>query len=301
MNKYNVMTKPEIIIASEKLWLKLFRAIPSILLAACMIIQSGCLSKEPIHRLSDESRISFQDMIADTKHSRLVFIGEVHEIVDHHRIQLEVIRGLHEQDVPIAIGMEMFQADYQDDLDRWVQGSVSEEAFSEIYLINWSLPWEWYRDIFLYAREHGIPLVGLNVSPAIVRQVARQGFASLSEEQLGKLPGVSCNVDPSYREFIMKALRQHGKDEKTFTYFCEAQMVWDTTMAWNVMKYAEENPQTNIVVLAGNGHAWKQGIPEQIRRQNASITSRIILPELPRSQKENDYTVNDADYIWMGR
>ena len=90
----------------------------------------------------------------------------------------------------------------------------------------------------------------------------------------------------------------HGHDGKQFVYFCEAQIVWDAAMASNLLAFLKDNPNHTVVVLAGNGHAWRPGIPEQITRQ-APISYRIVLPAVPGRLDTNTVTLEDADYLWL--
>jgi uncharacterized iron-regulated protein len=180
-----------------------------------------------------------------------------------------------------------------------VRGELSEQQFQKIYYSNWTYPWPLYKDIFLYARNHEIPMLGLNVPPEITRQVAREGFASLTEKQRGDLPMVSCRVDPEYMAFIRRSLGMHGHGQMDFTNFCEAQLVWDTAMAWNLLRYLDETSKYTVVVLAGSGHAWKRGIPAQVRsRSKASF--QVILPEIPGKLEPENVSVHEADYLWLG-
>jgi uncharacterized iron-regulated protein len=142
-------------------------------------------------------------------------------------------------------------------------------------------------------------MIGLNVSPEITRQVAREGFTSLTPEQRGDLPMVTCKVDPEYMAFIRRAIGLHGHGEMDFSKFCEAQLVWDTAMAWSLLRYLDKEPETTVVVIAGSGHSWKRGIPTQIRSRS-KVTSRVILPEVPGRVEQGAVTVEDADYVWMG-
>jgi uncharacterized iron-regulated protein len=175
---------------------------------------------------------------------------------------------------------------------------LSEKAFQQVYYDNWTFPWSLYRDIFLYARKHKIPMIGLNVPRDITHQVAERGFASLTAEQMGELPEVSCNVDAAYMEFIRRSFGAHAHGDMNFIYFCEAQVVWDTAMAWNLLAFLKENPKHTVVVLAGNGHAWKRGIPEQIQRQS-TILYRVILPEEPGRSERGNISLEEADYLWL--
>ncbi|MDX1763435.1 MAG: ChaN family lipoprotein [bacterium] len=248
-------------------------------------------------RVSDRQVLPFSEVIAEIKAVPLVFVGELHDEPAHHWAQLQVIRALKESGRKVAVGMEMFRHDQQNHLDLWSSGEMTLHRFRDIYLESWGAPWPLYADIFHYARSEGIPLLGLNVPREIVTQVARRGFDSLSEDQLKRLPPLSCDVDDVYQEFIRRALGVTHKSGLDFQHFCEAQLVWDTAMAWNLMQYLERNPGYTVVVLAGSGHSWKRAIPEQVRRRS-DLAYRVILPEMP--SLERDVVLgNDTDFLWL--
>ncbi len=254
---------------------------------------------EALLRVADGARLSLEEVLPDLFAARLVFVGELHDQPAHHDAQLRVIRAFHESDRPVAVGLEMFRAESQPLLDRWVRGALSLEEFLLAYYDNWNFPWVYYREIFLYAREHGIPLVGLNVPEATIRQVARGGFASLSAEEAGELPAVRCEVDAAYEDFIRRALGMHGQEGRTFRNFCEAQLLWDTAMAANLVRFLEANPDHSVVVVTGSGHAWRRGIPEQVSRIRP-FSTRVVVPELPRRLERAWATAGEADYLWLG-
>jgi uncharacterized iron-regulated protein len=270
----------------------------SLILATCLggAFVGDCHAH--ILKLSDEKYTSFEEMIDDLKGVRLVFMGELHDNEGHHRAQLQVIRALHESGVPVAVGLEMMRGDSQKALDRWVAGEMSEKDFLKVYFDNWSM-WPQYREIFLEARRRNISLIGLNISRAITQQVARDGFASLSPEQIGELPGVRCDVDVNYKEYMRRVLGGHMHNNSSFLHFCEAQMLWDTVMAKVLLDFLSTHPDHIVVVLSGSGHAWKYGIPEQIRRQ-AAIPSRVLLPEIPGRIEAENATPVEADYLMLG-
>jgi len=251
---------------------------------------------ENTFRVSDGKVRSVDEILPELRDVALVFVGEHHDQASHHWAQLQVVQRLHESDAKVAVGLEMIQADHQKALDQWVRGELSEEEFVPLFERNWSR-WDLYADIFRFGREHGIPLVGLNVARKITRKVARDGFASLSEEQLKELPPVQCDVDAVYKEFIRRALGDRDKAEMTFQNFCEAQLLWDSAMAWHLERFLKENPDHTVVVLAGSAHSWKRGIPEQIRRRT-DLAFRVILPETERLDRTSA-TTEDADYLWL--
>jgi uncharacterized iron-regulated protein len=228
----------------------------------------------------------------------MVFAGEVHSNQQHHQLQLNIIRSLHQLSVPVAIGLEMFRADNQGDLDKWASGGFTEEEFIRKYQQNWSLPWPLYRDIFLYARNNAIPLVGLNIPAEITKKVAVAGFSSLNEDELRRLPPeTGCMVNEQYMKFIRRAYSMHGHGDSQFRYFCEAQLLWDQVMARNLLEFSKKNPEKTIVVIAGNGHAWKRGMPEQVRNLSHKTPFRVVLPYIPGAVEPRLITAEDADFI----
>ncbi|UCF56152.1 MAG: ChaN family lipoprotein, partial [Deltaproteobacteria bacterium] len=116
------------------------------------------------------------------------------------------------------------------------------------------------------------------------------------QEEKEKLPNVTCRVDRDYMGFIKRAHGAHAHGRLNFTYFCEAQLVWDKVMAINALSYLKTSRKYSMVLLAGTGHAWKKGIPEQIS-QRSKLPSTVILPQVPGRIEPGAVTEKDMDYI----
>jgi uncharacterized iron-regulated protein len=226
----------------------------------------------------------------------IVYVGEFHDNAAHHAAQLAVIRSLDKRKRPLAVGLEMFQHIEQNILDAWVAKALSEEEMRRAFARNWSQDWYLYRDIFLYCRDRSIPMIGLNVPRSITRKVAKNGFESLTSEEIGKLPPIVCRVDRAYEEFLRRVLGSHGS-ESGFRRFCEAQLVWDTAMAIYALAYLEDHPERTIVVLCGMIHAWKKAAPEQAARENADVEQAVIQPSLKGRWTPGSVSKEDADYL----
>lgn len=248
--------------------------------------------------LTSSRFVPLEAMLDDLQTSRVVFIGELHDNIAHHAAQLRIIRDLVERGAKVAVALEMFRADGQSSLDQWSKGSLEEAAFKKIYEDHWSM-WPIYKPIFAYARDRQIPLVGLNIDRELTRKVSSDGFASLDPEQLAQLDGVSCDVDQRYQDYIRKALGTHLEDPDKFDFFCEAQMVWDNMMASHLVDWLNQHPDTLVVVLAGSGHAWRYGLPEQLSRR-AAVKYRVLLPEVPGRTDRSNTTRSEADYLLLG-
>ena len=277
----------------------------SVLLLAIVLFTAGCphnvtSSSQRVFDLNQRRDISLSQALADLKKKRILLVGEYHSEKNHHLAQLQVIRMLHQSGVRVAIGLEMFRHDSQNDLDRWVSGDMSEKDFLKVYYDNWNFAWPFYSMIFEYARDHQIKMLGLNVPRKITRQVAKQGFGSLNQEQKGKLSNITCRVDKEYMQYIKRSFGAHAHGNLNFNYFCEAQLVWDTVMAINALDYSKSNPDTIMVILSGTGHARKPAIPEQIRKRS-NLPHAVLLPEIPGRIDANTINQKEADYILLIR
>ena len=252
---------------------------------------------EGVLRIADGQLIDLGQMLAESRSARYFFVGENHDDVQHHAAQLAIIKGLQQSGRTLAIGLEMFSTTSQDKLDRWVAGKLSLREFKQEYARNWTLPWELYAEILLYARDKRIPLVGLNLPKGISRKVAQQGFAALTPEERRQLPaGITCSVGPAYMAFIRQAYSNHALHDKAFDHFCEAQMLWNRNMGHKLEAYFAKNPRSTLVALVGIGHALKKGVPDEVTREAGRY--RVILPEFSGLNRQN-LTSEDADYLLL--
>lgn len=275
----------------------------SSLLVLAAVWTTGCQSSAGyeimrLFDLSSQEALSESRSVQQLQKVRIILVGEHHNNPRHHLAQLKIIQALHRAGSKVAVGLEMFPRQGQNELDQWVSGQLDETQFEPIYLNYWNFDWKLYRPIFEYARQNQIPMVGLNVPRKITIQVAYHGFASLNRDQKGSLEGITCNVTPEYREFVKGAhgIPSHGG--MNFESFCEAQLVWDSAMAIHAIDFLERHPRYLMVILAGSGHAHKLGIPDQLNKQN-HWPYMVVLPETKGVFDAEQLTVQDADYILM--
>jgi uncharacterized iron-regulated protein len=242
-----------------------------------------------------EGEVTFPAMIKEISSAQVIFFGEIHNDINHHKNQLDAIQALYKKGLPISIGLEMFPKKDQKKLNDWASGRIKEKDFIPIFNENWGYDWDLYKDIFLFATNKEIPLIGLNVPREITRKVAHRGFQSLTTDELSELPpGITCDLDKRYMDFIKRIFEYKENNDEIFRNFCEAQVIWDQSMAWHLSQYLRKNPDSLVIVLTGTVHAWKYGIPRQLQKF-INVKYRVILPDLP-----GDYstiTINDADYM----
>jgi uncharacterized iron-regulated protein len=243
-------------------------------------------------------RITLSKLVGEVKGARVIVFGESHDDPDDHAAQRTFLQALNDSGASVAVGLEMFRADAQPELDAWIRGKMSEEDFAGVFARNWDADlFPLYRDLLYYARQEGIPLVGLNIDRDLTAKVYRTGFDSLSAEEKKRLGNVACDISDQYKNLLERALGPKKPPPQQFTRFCEAQVLWDLSMASRAVRYLRENPDRTMVVLAGTYHAWKHGIPEQISRLS-DLPVRVILPAGDRGFENYKLIADGADYVW---
>ena len=234
-------------------------------------------------------------MLTDLASARVIFLGEFHDRQEHHSLQLAIIKALRARGVPLAIGLEMFDLESQPALDQWTAGALSLPDFVGRYQQNWTIPWDQYDTILLFARNNRVPLVALDPPAAIVRTVTHHGFASLSSSDLARLPeGVNVSQSGSYREFLRGPFAGHQLPEQFFANFCEAQALRNSTMALITRRYLTQHPDRVMVILTGVGHAMRRAAAATVA-DNGAVTTRIVVPLVPGLLDVLE--MDDADYF----
>jgi len=225
---------------------------------------------------------------------KIIYVGEKHDQFSHHAVELEVIQDLHRRGKTIAIGMEVFQRPFQKVLDEYIEGRMDEREFLKgtQYFKRWGFDYHLYRPILLFARSEKIPVVALNQRQEVVDKVFRSGLDSLSEEERKSIPSGMDFSDEGYKERLKKIFQEHEDFRaRDFDFFCQAQILWDETMAESIDQFLKAHPSDQMVVLAGNGHlAHGSGIPKRAARRNG-YDYVIILNDIDLKKEIADYVL----------
>lgn len=226
------------------------------------------------------SLMSMERLIEKVADSQVVFVGESHDLYEHHLNQLAVIADQHARHPVLAIGLEFIQQPFQSALDDYISGKIDENELlrrSE-YFERWRFDYRLYRPIFRYAREHGIPLIALNIEKEITDQVREGGMESLNDEQRARIPQDIDRDDEKYRNRLEEIFKHHPQTESDdFERFLDVQLLWDEGMAERAVSWLREHQGGHMVILAGVGHlAYGTGIPNRLRRRMPVSTAIVI-------------------------
>jgi uncharacterized iron-regulated protein len=68
-------------------------------------------------------------------------------------------------------------------------------------------------------------------------------------------------------------------------------------MAKHLAGYLAKNRGRTAIVLTGSAHAWRRGIPAQLRQTAPDLLSKVVLPFIADKIKKDSITIADADYV----
>lgn len=250
----------------------------------------------PRKALNLRDGMELESVVSNISSAHVIYLGETHDSYSDHLTQLEIIRLLHKQNQNIAIGMEQIQQPFQGVLDGYISGKLSEKELikQSEWMERWRFDYRLYRPILSFAREHGIPVVALNIAKEITAKVSKAGIDGLPKEDKEQIPSEIDYSDENYRQRLQRIFDNHPhKNEKGFERFYQVQLLWDEGMAAKAAEYLQNNPKRQLVVLAGIGHLmYGSGIPQRVSRRVLGERA-IILPtgDFPPEQNVADFLV----------
>ena len=248
---------------------------------------------------------SFENIIEALAAKRVIYLGETHDSLADHLLQLRIIEALHKKGIKLTLAMEMFPRSSQQALDEYVlQKNIDEAGFlrNSHWFDVWRYDWRLFRPIFNFCREMQIPVHGINVDRKIVSTVFGSGhtddLSSEQQESIAKQRDLNLNgyVDRLKEIHGFHQQSPHGKG-KGLAGFVQSQAIWDESMAKNIVTVLKEHPDSTVIVIAGTQHSRKDsGIPPRVLRRM----------DIPQATVINLYAANppadpalEADYFFL--
>lgn len=251
------------------------------------------------------------ELLDHLAHLPVVYVGEVHDSAEDHRVQLAVLRGLHERaGGPLALGLEMLARTRQADADAFIRGEMDEPAFRRIWTESWGA-WEPYAEILRFARAERIPLLALGTEKALTEAVRRHGVTGLPAGLAERAPAIDLE-DPHHRAYVQAIFAGHGRGAMDFEQFYRVQTLWDETMADTAARFLRRaGAGARLLVLAGTGHVrYGFGVPRRLFRR-LPVPYAIVLPvqvEVGQAKRERQMDVSPpspplpaGDFYWAVR
>ena len=256
-----------------------------------------------IHRSSDGIESGFDEMIARLRDNQVVFVGETHIDEVTHRVELALLKGLHQSGRSVVVTLEMFGRDRQGILDDYLAGSISEDEF-----LAGSDPWNnyetGYRPIIEWARNAGVPVIAANVPRPVWRKVAfGGGLEALDEESRATIAEQLLPNSDRYWQRYDRTVRGHGHapaGQSPEDRLEKVQSLWDNTMAESVVRALDEYPEALVVHINGGFHTLEgDGVAHQVRLRRSGVEAETvhIIPSLDLDRFDVEKGDRRGDWI----
>jgi uncharacterized iron-regulated protein len=220
------------------------------------------------HRVFDNARGGFTDfemMLADVARADVVFVGEQHDDVNTHRLELAILEGLARRREQVIVSLEMFERDAREPLDHFLTGHLAEDEFLKV-----SRPWPRYKTDYKPLVDFAIakqwPVVAANVPRPLASEVSKGGLtvldAKTGDDRALFARDLQCPTDDDYFKRFGEAMGGHPAEGATVAQqremterFYFAQCVKDETMAESIAEAytAAAAPGRRPLVVHYNG------------------------------------------------
>lgn len=265
-----------------------------------------------------EGRVVSRDELLDAlSTTSFVLLGEVHDNPEHHSLRAWVLgelasrRKASGEDGP-AVVFEHIRADQQSVVDDFLGSADAADAEALLQKLEWDRsgwpPAAMFSPLFEQALKFRLPVFGGNTPVDSIRRVAREGLATLPEEERSRL-GLDQQLEPPLRAALIKEIEENHcglLPESAFAPMALAQQYRDAHLAKKMSDAMEGIGAT--VLLAGNGHVRAdRGVPWHLRRRGPGARIGVVaFVEVDPSMTEAEtYVPRDpvgqpaVDYVWI--
>lgn len=250
--------------------------------------------------------IPFETMFREMQAVPFVYVGEDHESLPMHELQVRIIQALFEQDRRLAVALEMVPAIRQDVLTQWSLGLLTEDEFlrKSTWYTSWGFNFGFYRSIFAFSKDRKIPLLALDAPREVVAQFRMRDGEILA----GEVKTVVPKPDPSEEEgrlLLRKSLESSDLPgaikgavlETMFEDLYRAQSARDADMAALAVQ-VQKQAAGKVAVLIASGHIIYGHGFSGIVRETSGLPSKSVVPvSIPKNRSSITVSRTLADYI----
>ena len=250
----------------------------------------------------DDERRAARVIAERARGTDVVYLGEQHDNPTHHSHQRAVVEALVARGARPALAFEMLEEDQQADVDQALAGALPAEDLDE--RLRWrARGWPdlgMYRPLFEIAAREKLPVIALDLDPAVSRRVAREGLGSLgarAERLASRLP-----ADTAREEAIAGVIREGHcglLPEARLPTMVDAWHARNVTMARRLAAALDRG--LTVVVIVGRGHQAAGGLPAQLAALRPGTRQLVVdMIEAPPGTRW-DAAVGAAagDAIWL--
>ncbi len=249
----------------------------------------------------------FAELLSAIGQADIIYVGDYHTLRQAQRTVLRLLRHLPLHWQP-TLALEFVEGRYQRALDEYMAGKIKEASFLRGIHHDASGvfgAWEHFQPLFEFAREHKLPVVGIDLQLKSARRSLQQRDTFAAEriaDAVARRPDRKIIVQigelhiapPHLPRVVDRALKKRGVGgRKTLVIYqnCE-EIYWQLTAnglehevevvqirdgEWCVINTPPIIAQQSFLNwLEADDEAFEEGAPEKIFREYVEIISRVL-------------------------
>lgn len=223
-----------------------------ILFALALTTNTIAQNKTAYRIFNKEGKIvNYELLIQSLKQADIILFGELHNNPIAHWLQYEVSFDLL-QNHQLTLGAEMFEADNQQALNLYLEGSIDDKGLDSLARL-WNNYKTDYAPLVNLAKENNQPFIATNIPRRYANMVYKNGFEaldSLTDEEKGWIAPLPIEYDPELPGYknMLNMMGGHGGENLP-----KAQAIKDATMAWFIAKHYI--PKNKFIHFHGTYHS----------------------------------------------
>ncbi|PLX09844.1 MAG: iron-regulated protein [Marinilabiliales bacterium] len=195
--------------------------------------------------------VSVDKMLKNLDNADIILFGEFHNNPISHWLEYEVGEYLCSE-YEVTFGAEMFEADNQEDFDRYLQNAINKEIFDSLVRL-WPNYETDYEQLVMLAKREGSRFIATNITRRYASMVHKGGFEaldSLPESEKAWIAPLPIEYDPelSCYKGMMGMMMGHASPNLP-----KAQAIKDATMAHFILENFE--PGVKFIHYNGSYHS----------------------------------------------
>lgn len=266
---------------------------------ALSLCHSGFAQKKPAYQLykANGKKTKYKRMLNKAPKADVVLFGEFHNNPISHWLQLELIQDLHQKEIQLSLGAEMFEADNQGALDDYLAGEINSKEFKEKARL-WSNYSTDYAPLVDFAKEYNIVFTATNIPRRYASKVYKDGgfkaLDSLSNEEknwMAPLP-IPFDIELKTYQEMLKMMGDHATED-----IVKAQAIKDASMAHFILQ--NRDSEKLFVHFNGSYHSnYYEGIVWYLQTYQEDVEIMTITTvEQDDISKLEEIHKNAADFI----
>jgi uncharacterized iron-regulated protein len=268
-----------------------------VLIFLCFTLNSSAQKKKEAYNIftAEGKKVKYDKMLKRVAEADVFFMGEYHDNPISHWLQLEITQETGDKR-ELILGAEMFEADNQEALDKYLSGDIDVKGLDSLARLWGNFKTD-YQPLVDYAKDNQLVFVATNIPRRFANRVYKNGFETLEElsdmekSWVAPLPFPYDPELPTYKDMI-EMMGDHGSPTMPM-----AQASKDATMAW----FIHQNFEDGKLFIHYNGayHSdYKEGIIWYLNQYSPGLDivtiSTVSQTDVGSLSEEHN---NRADYI----